>query len=304
MDYDTFLNLETAEIAKIVQAQGPKTCGLIFNGTRRWFTLEHDLEDQNSTSVYLEKTSNRLIEICKILFDHGIKNLLLPMINPHIMSRGEAYLAVAAKAFEELTSHSRYLEFYESYKVRVRFYGQYRDCLAKTPYSFLSDQFEKLTNNTLKHEEHKLFWGICADDSISEIVKLAVQYAKDHGHAPDKQTLTELYYGEYVSRLELYLHSGKPYVADMPLLSLGREQLYFSISPMPYFSAQQLRSVLYDFLYSRRTKIAEYNEISNEDLASLREYYRDNAGNTLGVGTYNPNWRIWHPTPQVTLSNE
>ncbi|WP_420645226.1 undecaprenyl diphosphate synthase family protein [Candidatus Leptofilum sp.] len=304
MEIDKFLALETVEIAQLMQSTGPKVCALIFNGTRRWFVLEHAKNSGQLTSKYIEETSKRLIEICKMLFEHGIDTLVLPMLNSHIMKRGEQYLQVAASALKQVATHSRYLDFYKDYQVRARFYGQYHECLATTSHAHLSHLFDQLTEKTLNHTQYRIFWGICADDAIEAITQMAIDYASKHAIVPNKEKLIELYYGEPIPEIDLFLNSGKPHVSDVPLISLYKESLYFSVAPLPYLNQRQLRLILHDLLFARNYHEGGYEKLTEEKLNTLHKFYHLNLENTLGVGVHNTEWGVWHPTPQLFLLDD
>ncbi len=304
MDYDSFMNLETAEIAQIVHDQGPEVCVFIINGTRRWFMLEHAPSQDNFAAAYFEATSKRLVELSQLLFDHGLNTLLLPAFNPHLMARGSRYLKMMGQILPQLTSHPRFLDFYRSYGVRVRFYGDHRQCLADTPYAHMSQQFDHLTDQTLAHDKHRLFFGICAHDASETLAALAIAYYQVHSRAPDKRSLVEMYYGEYIPPANIFISSGKPHASDMPLMTAGREQLYFSVAPAFYMDQSQLRAILYDYLYARTAKRADYESLQAEDWAKLRQFFQANQGKTLGVGAKKKEWGMWHPVPQVTMLDE
>jgi adenosine tuberculosinyltransferase len=116
---------------------------------------------------------------------------------------------------------------------------------------------------------------------------------------PDKRALVEMYYGEWVAPVDLFIGFDKPSAFDVPLVATGSEDLYFTVTPSPYLSQRQLRAILYDHLYSRRGSDADYDSLDAGAWQVMKEYYRSNLGNTLGVGTRAGN--IWYPLPQVTL---
>ena len=72
IDLETFLELPTADVAKLVRAAGTKVCVFPINGTRRWFMLEHgrDIQD-DPVKAYLNITTRSHIEIYKLCFTHG-----------------------------------------------------------------------------------------------------------------------------------------------------------------------------------------------------------------------------------------
>ncbi len=304
MDVETFQTLPTEKIAQLMRSGEPKTCVFIINGTRRWFMLEHAQVGEDFATAYFEATSKRLVEVCQLLFEHGIDTLLLPTFNPQLMARGAKYLKMMGEALAQLTNHPRFLNFYQKYEVRVRFYGDHSQCLAETPYAHLSKQFDSLTAQTLTHNKHRLFFGICAHDATETLAALAIDYYKKHGHAPNKQTLVEMYYGEYIPPANLFISSGKPHASDMPLMTAGKEQLYFSVSPAFYLDQTQLRSILYDYLYARHSTKVDYKALHPEDWAALRQFFQGNIGKTLGVGARKKEWNLWYPLPQVTLPED
>ena len=55
----------------------------------------------------------------------------------------------------------------------------------------------------------------------------------------------------------------------------------------------QLRAILYDHIYVRRTPEPDYTKLEQEELDWLREHYRKNKDKALGVGKLKFN--IWFP---------
>ena len=196
-----------------------------------------------------------------------------------------------------LATAPRFPEFYREYDVRVRFYGDYRRFFAPTAYSYVSGIFDEIVAQTASHHRHRLFFGVCAHDATETVGELAVQYHSEHGRLPDKKKLVEMYYGEYVEPVSLFIGFDKPCAFDMPLVATGSEDLYFTVSPSPYLSPGQLRAILYDHLYSRRTGEMDYATLEAGEWRAMDEFYRANADRTLGVGT--KAGQIWYPLPQV-----
>jgi adenosine tuberculosinyltransferase len=292
--------LPTTEIARLVRAAGPKVCVFPINGTRRWFVLEHALQSgQDPMSAYLDITGKRHVELYQLLFDHGLDTLLTPVFGPDLLSRGEMYMEVAAVGMARLATHPDFTNFYRTYGVRVRFYGDHRQFFAGTPYAFLSDLFDEATAQTMSHTRCRLFIGVCANDAAETIARLSVDYHAEHGHAPDRQTLVESYYGEYVPPVDLFIGFDKFSAFDMPLLATGGEDLYFTASPSPYLTAQGLRAILYDHLYLRPSEEPDYATMPAEDWSLMRNFYHTNREKALGVGTLRGG--VWYPLPQVTF---
>jgi hypothetical protein len=300
IDFETFLDLESTRVAEQVQESGDKTCVFPINGTRRWFMLEH-MPDREADfhPAYLDRGTKRHIELYQLVFDHGIGTLLTPAFGPDLLERGDAYVQLATEGLARLATHPAFLEFYRTYEVRVRFYGDYERFFRSTPYAYLPDLFLEAQERTSRHNRFRLFFGVCADDAITATARLAIEYYERHGREPDRRSLVGLYYGEYVEPVDLFIGFDKFCAFDMPLLSTGNEDLYFTVSPSPYLSERQLRAILYDHLYARRGNEPDYDRMSHEDWEFMGEFYRLNRESVLGVGT-SSGGGVWYPLPQVT----
>jgi len=58
----------------------------------------------------------------------------------------------------------------------------------------------------------------------------------------------------------------------------------------------QLRRILYDHLYTRRSPRPDYDHMSTDELQELRNYYVQNREHTLGIGKLIHS--IWTPALQ------
>ncbi len=303
MDAETFYNLPLDEVAQRVRGAGTKVCAFPVKGTRRWFMLEHPESSQEDyASAYLNAVFTRHIALYKLIFDHGLETLLTPSFDMPLMERGDAYMRMAAEGLAALATHPLFLEFYDAYSVRVRFYGEYRQYLAGTPYAYLLDLFDALTARTQKHDRHRLFFGLFVHDAAETIANLAVHYYREHGSTPNKQALIEAYYGEAVTPVGIFISFSKLRVFDMPLLMMGKTDLYFTVSPSLYLNQRQLRAILYDHLYARRASSqSDYSALPAAEKALIKSFYDANMEGTLGIGTWDPQWQFWYPLPQVHL---
>jgi hypothetical protein len=305
MDSETFLNLSVAEVAALVQASGPLVCGFPINGTRRWYMLEQDLlSGQDAVTDYLDTMVQRMVSLCRLFFDHGVHTLLAPVFGPDLGERGQDYIEMMVQGLALLTSHPYFLNFYDACQVRVHFYGDYRQFFADTPYGYLLDQFAAVTARTAAYDGHRLLFGVCANDAVETTAELSIRYYTEHGRAPDKHDLVEMYYGEKLPPLSLFIGFDKFCEFDVPLLADGNEDLYFTVSPSLYLTERQLREILYDHLFTRRAKETDYSELTPTDMALMRELYRLNQGKTLGIGAKQPRGGYWYPLPQVELPSQ
>jgi len=295
ISFEQFLQLPTEDVAALVRATGQKVCVFPVNGTRRWFMLEHaDKIKDDFFSAYMEISIQNHVELCSMLFEHGINTILAPVFGRELMRRGDEYTKrVGIDGLVRTASDRTYREFFNRYKVRVRFYGDYRDVLTGTPYEYALKFMYEVTEATKRNSSHRLFFGVFADEVTETVSRLAVEHYLAEGAIPDKQSLVRKYYGEELPPVSLFIGFDKFSLFDMPLLGTGEEDLYFSLSPSPYMTIHQLRAILYDHIYIRRTPEPDYTKLTSEELDWLRIYYRDNKDHALGVGKIKFN--LWFP---------
>jgi tuberculosinol/isotuberculosinol synthase len=304
LDSETFRSLPMEKIARLVRAAGPKACVFPINGTRRWFRLEYpSMREEDLGTMYMDVAGKRYVELFRLFFDHGLDTLLTPVFGPELLARGEDYVEMVGEGMARLATHPDFVNFYQDYGVRVRFYGDHRKLLGPTPYAYLSDVFDRLTEQTLAHDRYRLFFGVFDfDPNVTEpATEVTIRYYAEHGSMPDKRTLVEMYYGEYVKPVDLFIGFDRFCAFGMPLLGTGNEDLYFTVCPSLYLTQQQLRDILYDHLYARSDDGPDYTEMTPDDWISMRDFYRANQGKTLGVGAKRKPGRFWYPLPQIEL---
>lgn len=296
MTKDKFMHCSKHKVAQLLSGAGSRVCGFPIKGTRRWFMLEYpDYTANGFTKAYLQTGARRHIELYKMLFDHGLTTLIAPCFDMPLMQRGDKYMQLAAEGMSILATHPDFLDFYKIYKVRVRFYGEYRKVFDATPFAYLCESFDEITDRTSKYDRNRLFYGLFVQEPSQVIAELAIQHYSEYRKAPDRNKLVSMYYGESIESMSLFISFGKPRIFDMPLLTNGKEDLYFTVSPMLYLTEQQLREILYDHLYARKRTTAD---LQRDDWAMMEGYYKVNRGRTIGVGTMHERG-VWYPLPQV-----
>lgn len=298
---DDFLELPTEEVAAIVRATGQKVCVFPVNGTRRWFMLEHaDKIGNDFIEAYMNESIKNHVQLCAMLYDHGIHTILAPVFGRELMRRGDEYTKrVGMDGLVRTAMDPVYRDFFSRYDVKVRFYGDYRDVLTGTPYEYALKSMYDVSEATKQNTSVRLFFGVFADESLETIARLSVEHYLAQGAVPDKQTLIRKYYGEDLPPVSIFIGFDKFSVFDMPMLSNGEEDLYFSISPSPYMTHRQLRTILYDHIYMRRTPEPDYTKLAKDELAWLRNYYHSNRDRALGVGKMQ--FDLW--LPETTEEN-
>ena len=293
--FEHFLQLPVEEIAALVKATGEKVCVFPVNGTRRWFILEHgDRVGTDFFEAYMDESIRNHIHLCGMLFDHGIDTILAPVFGRELMRRGDEYTKrVGIDGLVRTATDRNYHDFFANQNVKVRFYGDYRDVLTGTPYEYALKSMYEATEATKHNNGHRLFFGVFADEVTETVSRLSVEHFLAQGSVPDKQTLIRKYYGEDMPPVSLFIGFDKFSAFDMPLLSTGEEDLYFSLSPSPYMTEHQLRAILYDHMYVRRTPEPDYTKLGKEEVDWLRDYYRHNKDYAFGVGKLK--FDLWFP---------
>lgn len=284
--FERFLELPINEVSALVKATGQKVVVFPINGTRRWFMLEHtDKIGIDFFEAYMDASINNHIELCSMLFDHGIHTILAPVFGRELMLRGDTYTKrVGMDGLIRTANDKNYREFFEKYDVKVRFYGDYRDVLTGTEFENVLGSMYEVMDATKNNKSRRLYFGVFADEVTDTIARFSVEHYLAHGAVPDKGTLIRKYYGEDLPSVSLFIGFDKFSVFDMPLLATGEEDLYFSVSPSPYMTERQLRAILYDHIYIRRTPEPDYTQMGKEERDWLREYYRTNKDFAFGVG--------------------
>jgi tuberculosinol/isotuberculosinol synthase len=288
MDISTFLKIPTPQVAQIVKDSGLRVVVFPINGTRRWFVLEGQSE-----SGYVETMLVKHTELYRLFFDHGIKTLVTPAFGPDLLERGPTYIASAVKGLADLCQHSTLLEFYETYDVQVRFYGDYRKYLQEPTVAHLPALFDDLTARTSHHTAHYLWFGLFAHDATDTLAERTIAYWQKHQRQPDKQELVAQYYGAPLDPVDIFIGFDKFSFFDVPLIATGNEDLYYTVSPSLYLTADGLRSILFDHLYNRRLAEADYESFDPAALTQMRQFYQANRNEVLGVGVARNG--IWYP---------
>jgi hypothetical protein len=292
VDLEAFQNLTRADIADEVRRANATVCAFPVNGTRRWLLLEYP---DASEADYLELNSRRHVELYQLLFEHGIDTLLAPIFEPVMQKRGEAYRQkIIAKGLSAVATHPIFTSFYRDYQVRVRFYGDYRKTFPGTECAGVLRDFDQIVDSTREHRQCRLFYGVSTRRALEDVVELAVRDYLKRERIPDRQALIEMYYGEPLPSISLFITSGKFNAFGMPLLETDDTSLYFTVAPSPFLTERQLRAILYDHLYSRQTSAkSDYSDVAVDELEWMRAFYQTHRETTLGTGILRNG--TWYP---------
>jgi adenosine tuberculosinyltransferase len=285
LEHEKFMALPVEEIAKIVRLGGSRACVFPFNGTRRWFALEHGRKNHaDPAKTYIDMTSKGYVRVYEMLFEHGLDTIVAPIFGGDILNRGSEYMEQIGVGMKLLAEHPYFVEFYEKYDVRVHFYGDYRKELSKTPYAHIADIFDNLAKKTSKNKRHRLFYGVFGSDATETIAELSVEYHQRMKRVPTRRELIELYYGEYIEKADIFIGFEKFNVYDYPMLGWGEESLYYTVAPSLYINENLLKNILYDYIYLRPMQDPDYFTMPKEDFEVMRSFYEVNREVAFGIG--------------------
>jgi hypothetical protein len=241
---------------------------LLINGTRRWF-----LSQYRDWSQYPRASGDAHRRVCQLFYDHGISTLVQPFFGFDLLDRGGEYVEMALRQALAVLSGQYYLDWYEQNRIRVSFYGRWRDTLCSLGYQEVTDTLQMVAHATQQNSERRLLVGLFADRPLDDIVTLA-RFC-DHG-----QELIELYYGLPLPAIDLIVGSGQPAIWDIPLLSINQASLYFVKVPTFFLTRETLRNILYDHLFER---------VADDNIMAIPPNYQVwQLDEVLGIGKRTP----------------
>jgi len=284
-ELDTFVHLSDNQVARLVNERGQQVCVFPISGIQSWYAMEYGKHTNgNPSDHYMDEVTKKLLDLYRLFFSQGIHTLVSPL---HGLTEEDGeLLASRLRRLEILTTHSDFLCFYEKYGVRVHFFGDYRRQLAGTPYAYLGGQFERLSKHTHKNTAHRLFYGLFTGNAAENIADLSVRHFIRTGQVPSRRTMMELYYGETIESADLFIGFDKFNSADYPLLDFAEENLYFTAAPGFYLDKDQLRRIIHDHTHPRQEP--DYTQLSERELAALKNFYHAQRNMTLGLGSLRP----------------
>ncbi len=288
MLFHDFIELDALTVANIVREHGPRVVVCPINGTRRWFELEYG--DQQSAD-YLDITLRKYMDIFTLFFTHGVETVLSPILGSDILARGPEYMQMVVPALSQIADGEMFRQFYQGWDVRVKFYGEYADYFAQN-FPGLATALAQAKGAL--NGRRRLFWGMFASDPAAWISQFAVQHYAKTGAPPNREQVVAEYYGETVPMADMFIGSGPPTAFDYPLLDAGATALYFLQAPTPYLTQTGLRSIFFDYLYTRRVG-EDYSDVPETEWAEARKYYNDHADSILGVGKNSSGGHFWFP---------
>jgi hypothetical protein len=274
--------------AASVLDRGPHTVVFPVNGTRRWFALKARNETgEDYRTSYPKAVACELRRLLGLFFDNGVQTLVIPVYGGDLIERGADYRQMAEYGLR-LLCNAEARALYRRKAVRVRFYGEYSDCLSKE----ILMEMESLVQDTVDCNDHRIFYGICGDTPVPAIARAALEMGRPISH----KEAVRAFYGEDLTA-DLFIGFDQPTAFDMPLIDRGGVDLYFTVAPSLYMDELLLRAILSDWRHSREQN-ASYEELRASQWEYMDRFYTLNRHSVMGMGKRRDG--IWYPTCDIT----
>ncbi len=254
------------------QENAPATLIYAAAGTRRAAALAGVA---TSGQAYADWTQQELFRVINLIFRHGVRHLVMPMLGPSQFEESTPeYHKHLWGWFIEGLSGDRALEYYQRVGWRVRI-----ACSQFVPE--LKAAGQRLIENGISDTTHTLWcFMVPKYDCAWEWLFQAVHQARATSISDAKIAL----YDENIPEAEIYIGTGKPLMSSLqlpPLLVSGPLQCYWSQRPGYSLDQRQLRAILYDYAYLRKTWREDKTGRAEQALADRDLWER---GNVLGLG--------------------
>lgn len=277
---EQFLAAPIEEVAKVA----PATMIYAAGGTRRHAAFE-GIEPWSDEFVSWERSL--VVSRLDLIFRHGVRNVLVIILTPDNFREVNRYQAKLLERAKWVIAGPESIDDYTRLGWRVRLIGA-----ENIPE--LQPTAEYLRAVTPKQSEHTFYWNVVLDnESPWQQLLNAAQNSRVSTRAEAIRAL----YGEEIPPATLYLGFGKPMISLelIPPLLIGQLQCYWSQQPGHTLTEMQLRTILYDYAYLRRTWHAEKLERAKEALAQRKAW---EEGPILGLGMrLGP---FWYPAPMAS----
>jgi hypothetical protein len=313
-----FRNMPTSEVAELLSANRRLSVVIAVTGTQRWFILGRNagcggrskgapvVPQETYWEEYRQAAAKQYIALLRLLFDHGIHTVFLPLLANK--ARGRIYLEQVLHHLPQLLVGQEFQQLYRDLQIQVRFYGPYRSVLESLG---IEETYQRMFTEAMVHKDspagkRRVFWGLITPeaDPDMEIAQCAVEQYRRAGTLPDRGQLVEALYGEQVEPIDFVITGGKFQVLNyLPSMLRGQEDLYFTVNSPLGLTQGQLRAILFDNYFCRKCVDGNrpYRQFSPQTLAEMKALYDLNQESVVGVGRYHAEGKFWYPIPQVRL---
>ena len=306
MDYseEEFLKLPAEVVSKIVKEKKmPKVGVFMPDSTRRTGILFYDLKPESPDFIrrIYDRINQSFFDVVKIMFDHGVPTLLLPLLNPGNLRRGDIFKkASLLHGLKFLFTDPLWVDFYEEYDIRVKVFGNMEEL---REFDYVLEWIAEIEEKTASNSQRRLFLGIAYSNwfEYPRLVKLGIEFFQRTERFPSVHELIEIYYRDRIDEVDYMIRPTMIRDSDMqPLLISGRKtQMYFTVSPFIFFNDTVFKKILYDLIYLRTVTKGggDYKDSEVEGLKPLKEFYVENRNSVIGMGR--KIGKVWVPREEI-----
>lgn len=275
---DEFLAAPIGQVAKVAPAS------IVFapGGTRRAAVFAGLLAQGDD---YARLVQTEMLSCFGLMFDHGIQNIFMALlIEKHYKEKTPDYQEHIIDWINWGVAGEKSLAHYDHHGWRVRLlYSEIEPRLRGAAHR-LETQTASVSDKTVW-----FFLGVSPESLLQRLVA-AIEKTEDRTY----EGIVRAMYGEQIPPATLYLAFGKPSISLdlLPPLLTRDLQCYWSQRPSFNLSERQLRTILYDYAYVRRTWREDKTGRAEKALA-YRSAWEE--GPTIGLGVrLGP---FWYPAP-------
>lgn len=271
------------------------------DGSRRHFLLRQ-LQQKNRSSEtieYLSAQGAQLMGLFRLLFSCGVKNILCPILQSPNFERGADYVRNAAQATASVVTGDAFSRFYRDWKVETHLYGGW-DVI---PYGdaardILTNLNSKLGAINSGVGERKVLYGFCPGSFVDEMCARSALFAAKNGACANSSQIRKACFPHGPDKLDVVINTDLIRTGYLvpPTLDWGAH--YYHLAYMSYdLSENNLRQILYDYLFLRNPEPEEGQTYGENELRDIQTYLTRNKdriiglGKRVGGGYWLPDWR-------------
>jgi hypothetical protein len=291
-DRSSFLQMPTEAIVALVREQERPRVGIFVpDGNRRLVLSTTQLEegsDEFLAQVAASQTTLGL-DTLKVFFGHGLSTLFTPLFSRSVLARGSNYRnLVVLKTLETMFTGDDWLEFFKTWDVRLRVYGDL-SALGQPGYDQALMWIEQIQRYTQTHVSHTLFVGIGGEPLVGyDAARAASRFYQKYGCEADTDELVEFLYGQPVAQADFVIFASRlDALGALPALVCGKDtQVYYLAAPgVQALTRKTYRVILYDLLFMRDGVPGDSrHQLSQNERERLRAWYADHAEAVIGIG--------------------
>ncbi len=292
MDREAFLNLPTDEIAQIVQREGRPQVGIFVpDGNRRWVLATTDLpegSDEFFTQIALTQTAHGLHNL-EVFFSHGLPVLFTPLFSRPVLGRSPSYYRLTAlKTLHTVLTSDEWLDFYATWGVRVRVYGDL-SVLPPADGEQVRRWIAHAQGITQAHTAHTLFLGIGGEPWVGyDAARATAHFCQTYQREPSTDELIEFLYGEPVPPADFFIMcSSMDGLGALPAFICNADtQVYYLAAPgVAALTKRTYRAILYDLCMRPGNMSGDSGyTLDPGERKQLRAWYEDHQDVVIGLG--------------------